>query len=86
MRRVRVRATLVVLPDPMSTGDPRQLDMLDGARRRASSGATRARTSAPRHDDGPEVLRSYWRRQPCGPGGSMRKLVLVDVNAPIAIT
>lgn len=85
MRRVRVRKTLVALPDPVSTEDPRQLDMLDGARRRGGSGTRRARTSTPRREDEPAVLRSYWRRQPCGPGGSMRKLVLVDVHAPVAI-
>jgi hypothetical protein len=85
MRHVRVRGTLVALPDPASTGDVRQLDMLDDGRRRVGSGTARARTTAPRRDDGPMVLRSYWRRQPCGPGGSLRKLVLVDVHAPSPI-
>jgi hypothetical protein len=27
------------------------------------------------------VIRSYWRRQPYGPQGELRKVILVDVHA-----
>ena len=79
LRHVHVRGSDVTLTPDV---DARQHDMLDVrevgpfARRSRRRGASSA---APPADDRP-LLRSYWRRQPYGPGGSLRKTILVDVR------
>jgi len=78
LRRVLVRETRVRL----GPADARQLDLLEsrtgGAMRRKP--ARRVHGHAARTVETRPVLRSYWRRQPFGPGSLLRKTILVDVH------
>lgn len=79
LRRVRVGETLVNL----APTDTRQLDLLSAGT--ASTAQRRSPRRTVRHGvqaaEPRPVLRSYWRRQPYGPQGELRKVILVDVHA-----
>lgn len=79
LRRVNVRESRMTL----GATDARQLDLIErradtgtaqNARRRQVGGRPDETTSRP-------LLRSYWRRQPHGPGNALRKIILIDVHA-----
>lgn len=77
-RRVLVRESIVRL-GPTDAGQLNLLERSPGrvGRRRPPG---RAITATPHVAEQRPVLRSYWRRQPYGPGSRLRKTILVDVH------
>ena len=78
VRRIYVEATKVVLPPSAS----RQLDMLDALAGYGEISNIVASKQSGKNDENEKrpIVRSYWRRQPYGPGRRKRRMTLIDVR------
>lgn len=83
VRRIRVRGgTVHVGLQPSGAAD--QIDMWSETARPAPAHRSRPTPDGPEPIEvsarvpGGRMRRAHWRRQPCGPGGSLRRLTLID--------